>query len=109
MPYTQAEFVDNLSLTKITEQVKKPEIKSLQESKIIKEDILPTGSRSLGLIAWQFPAFPSKTSQRGWGVKKQGGFMSRHKRINREKEIDRKRKRRKESLKLRQKEAKNTQ
>jgi hypothetical protein len=32
--------------------------------------------------------------------------MSRHKRINREKEIDRKRKRRKESLKLRLKEAK---
>jgi hypothetical protein len=35
-----------------------------------------------------------------------GGFMSRHKKINRAKEIDRKRKRRKESLKLRVKEAK---
>jgi hypothetical protein len=32
--------------------------------------------------------------------------MSRHKKINREKEIDRKRKRRKESLKLRMKETK---
>jgi len=33
-------------------------------------------------------------------------FMSRHKKINRAKEIDRRRKRRKESLKLRLKEAK---